>query len=152
MTMRNIVIFILLYALFPLAVLAEDISVAFGYTLGMPLSEVKVLSTVISESGDKLYAVKPEPANNIESVVLGVSKDGKQVASINGRSAPMPMSDCASRLSMTIDNLKQRYSNSGYYALDDNDMIFQKDRSIILGCEATGELAILVIEYRDDLL
>lgn len=152
MTMSKSVAFSLLCVLFPMAILAEDISTAFGYTLGMPMSDVKVLSTLTAENGDKLHVVKPAAGSNLETVYLGRSKDGKQVGIIIGRSPPMPAADCSSQLSMTIDSLKQRYPDSGYYALDDNDMIYQKDRSIILGCQVTGELSRLVIEYRDELL
>lgn len=146
------ILFSLLCTLYPIAILAEDISAAYGYSLGMQMSNVKVLSTITSDSGNKLHVVKPMDAGNTETVLLGVSKDDKQVASITARSSPMSMSDCASQLALTVDRLKRRYPGSGYYALDDADMIYQKDRSIIVGCQVAGEEVSLVVEYRDDLL
>ena len=152
MTRKYILVFGFLNSFFPLAAIAEEISTAYGYTLGMPLREVTVLSTVTSEHGDKEYQVQATSVNNVETVWLLGSKDGERVGGITARSIAISSTECLAQLSSTIDDIRQRYPDSGYYALDDADMFYQKERSVIVSCQKAGKLNRLVIEYRDDLL
>jgi hypothetical protein len=145
-------VYSLLLCLLPWSAKAEDIAAAYGYTLGMPISEVQVLSTKPADYGNTLYVVKPATGSDMEEVLLGTGKDGRQVTRIIGRSRSMPATSCFSILSKTVDRLRQRYPNSGYYALDDSDMLYQEDRNILLSCQEEGEQYRMVIEYRDDSL
>jgi hypothetical protein len=156
MSPRKIVAFSVMSVLLPVTVQAEEIGAAYGYTLGMPMRDVQVLSTQAAEYGDTLYVVKPAANtatdSGVQTVLLGTGKDGRHVARIIGRSPPMPASNCFSQLARTVAGLRQRHPDSGYYAMDDNDMIYQQNRSILLSCEEEGGQNRLVIEYRDDQL
>jgi hypothetical protein len=136
----------------PLAVQAEEISTAYGYTLGMPMGQVKVLSKEASEYGDTLHVVQPAADTGMEKVLLGTSKDGQRVAIIMGRGKAVPATDCPAMFASARDSIRKRYPEAGYYAMDDTDMIYQQERNILISCQVEGDQARLVIEYRDDRL
>ena len=148
----KVAVYSFLLCLLPLCVRADGINTAYGYTLGMSISDVQVLATRPGDYGDTLHVVKPAAGSDVETVLLGTGKDGRRVARIIGRSELMPTTHCFTQLAKTVENLRQRYPGSGYYALDDSDMIFQQERNILLSCQAEGEQHRLVIEYRDESL
>jgi hypothetical protein len=152
MSLHQLVILGLLCGLVPWSAQAEEIGAAYGYTLGMPMSEVKVLSTETSEYGDTLHVVQPAADSGVDKVLLGASKDGEHVALIMGRSKEMAATDCPAQFASARDRLRKRYPDAGYYAMDDTDMIYRQNRNILISCEVEGDKARLVIEYRDDRL
>jgi len=133
-----------------LSIQAEAIGSAFGYSLGMPMSEVKVVSEVTLESGEKMKEVEAAEDGNLQRILVGTTSDDKYIARIMGESPPMAVADCKKQLSKTLEILRQRHSNSSYYALDDAEMIYEADKTIHLQCETTGNLSRLIIDYRDD--
>lgn len=121
----------------------------FGYALGDKLASDKVEQTKSNEDGSKQYRMK----TSAPIAEVWVQSNKQQVIyRITGYSQPLSPIVCAERVKAMRKDIETNKPGLGTYAMDDAEMYYDEQRTLVFQCEKLGNEKRLRIEYADDRL
>jgi hypothetical protein len=131
---------------------AADIQGIAGYTLGETLDKRQVLHETKAVDGATVYTVKPLRLEQPIDIITVRITSKQQIHRISAYSPVLTAGECEDQMVQLRKATENRFPGIGYYAMDQSEMFYNKDRIYTLECvEREGEIRLLQ-EYSDDKL
>lgn len=128
---------------------AAQIQGDFGYALGDKLPTDKIEQTKSEKGGSTRYRMKSATS---KTEVWVQSNKQQVIYRITAYSQSLSPIACAERVNAMRKDIETNKPGLGTYAMDDADMYYDEQRTLVFQCEKFGNEKRLRIEYADDRL